>query len=221
MYGVKCGEYIEVNNHITNKWYLNTILISDFPWITCLRPIIDITRSIPLRKPSPSQLESPEPHYPVVPIEDRLVPSAGSSTTPTNNSTLGHPQNNASQHSAHRMEHKIRGLDQIMHWFDSRGCEPLLAPPPTLWVAWVWGPLYSSITFHTKYSSDVDMECSGELGGCSRKPGSSSPPNASPLVRHNWRTLKFQVNWKLHQSRQNQKLCFTVLACKTPPGMDV
>jgi len=78
---------------------------------------------------SAQQIKPPEPHIPVVPIEYRLIPGAWSST-PVDNSALNHPQSNASQHSTHRMEHKIRGLDQIMHWFDSRGCEPLLAPPP-------------------------------------------------------------------------------------------
>ncbi|KAG1854900.1 hypothetical protein F4604DRAFT_1932561 [Suillus subluteus] len=75
------------------------------------------------------QLISPEPHFSVAPIEYRPISGAGSSI-PTDNSTLSHLQSNASQHSARRMEHKIRGLDQIMHWFYSRGCEPLLAPPP-------------------------------------------------------------------------------------------
>ncbi|KAG1848459.1 hypothetical protein F4604DRAFT_1935408 [Suillus subluteus] len=75
------------------------------------------------------QLKPPEPHVPVVPIEYRLIPDAWSSM-PADNSTLSYPQSSGSQHSARRMEHKIRGLNQIMHWFDSRGCEPLLAPPP-------------------------------------------------------------------------------------------
>ncbi|KAG2094664.1 uncharacterized protein F5147DRAFT_778971 [Suillus discolor] len=79
--------------------------------------------------PPAQQLESPEPHFPVVPIEHQLIPGAGLSI-PTDNPTLSCLQGNDSQHSARCMEHKICGLDQIMHWFDSRGCEPLLAPPP-------------------------------------------------------------------------------------------
>jgi hypothetical protein len=76
--------------------------------------------------------ETPESHFSAVPTENRVIPDVpgADSPTPTENSTLNHPQSTASQYSARRIEHKIRGLDQIMHWYDSRGCEPLLAPPP-------------------------------------------------------------------------------------------
>ncbi|KAG1786746.1 uncharacterized protein HD556DRAFT_1449405 [Suillus plorans] len=73
--------------------------------------------------------ESPKSRLPVVPIEHQLIPDAGLSTS-TDNSTFNHPQSTASQYSACRIEHKICGLDQVMHWYDSRSCEPLLAPPP-------------------------------------------------------------------------------------------
>ncbi|KAG1830673.1 hypothetical protein DFJ58DRAFT_736921 [Suillus subalutaceus] len=127
--------------------------------------------------------ESSEPHSPALQIEYRLIPGAGSST-PTDDATLSHPQTSTSQYSACRVEHKIRGLDQVMHWFYSRGCEPLLTPPP-----------YESLEY-------VDMECSAGLGGGSREPGSSSPPNASPLVWRNWGTL-------LGHSKDNKHLQVT------------
>ncbi|KAG2140878.1 hypothetical protein BD769DRAFT_1662806 [Suillus cothurnatus] len=79
--------------------------------------------------PASAAQQPPESHFPVVPIEHSLIPGAGSST-PINNSTLSHPQGSASQYSVRRIEHKIRGLDQVMHWYDSRGCEPMLSPPP-------------------------------------------------------------------------------------------
>jgi hypothetical protein len=87
--------------------------------------------------PPDSQLTS-------VPSGDPLVHSAGSSTPI--NSSLDHPQLEtrasnialrpahatpySAAHSIRRVEHKIRGLDQVVHWFDSHGCEPLLTPPP-------------------------------------------------------------------------------------------
>jgi hypothetical protein len=67
-----------------------------------------------------------------VPIEHRVIPDVPGAglPAPTENSTVNHPQSTVSKYSARRIEHKIRGLDRIMHWYDSRGCEPLLAPPP-------------------------------------------------------------------------------------------
>ncbi|KAG1905085.1 uncharacterized protein F5891DRAFT_1183791 [Suillus fuscotomentosus] len=43
--------------------------------------------------------------------------------------TFSHSQSGVA-YSIRRVEHKIRGINQVMHWFDSHGCEPLLTPPP-------------------------------------------------------------------------------------------
>ncbi|KAG2145605.1 hypothetical protein BD769DRAFT_1660690 [Suillus cothurnatus] len=165
---------------------------------------------------SPSQLESPEPHYPVVPIEDRLVPSAGSSTTPTDNSTLGHPQNNASQHSAHRMEHKICGLDQIMHWFDSRGCEPLLAPPP-LCESLECGDLYIHQSLSTPNTRQMWIwSAQGSWEDVQEN-------QVHPLLpmHHLWFGTTGEPHWVTQKTISTYKGHFKVSACKTPPGMDV
>ncbi|KAG2747837.1 hypothetical protein P692DRAFT_20688065, partial [Suillus brevipes Sb2] len=52
-----------------------------------------------------------------------------------------------------RMEHKIRGLDQIMHWFDSRGCEPLLVPLP--YESLECGDLYIHQSFSTPNTRQI------------------------------------------------------------------
>ncbi|KAG1850777.1 hypothetical protein C8R48DRAFT_778123 [Suillus tomentosus] len=91
------------------------------------------------RSPSPQLISEnfasaaqpePESHFTIM-LNECLGPQARPSS-PVNGSTSSHSPvaTSTSQCNVRRVEHKIRGLNQVMHWFDSRGCEPLLSPPP-------------------------------------------------------------------------------------------
>ncbi|KAG1900872.1 uncharacterized protein F5891DRAFT_1188372 [Suillus fuscotomentosus] len=176
--------------------------------------------------------ESPKSRLPVVPIEHQLIPDAGSST-PTDNSTLNHPQITASQYSARRIEHKICGLDQVMHWYDSRGCEPLLAPPPceslecgdlyihqslstpTTRQMWIWSAqqawedaqetqVHPLLPMHRLWFSTTGEPCWVTQKTISTYKG----------------RLKVSGKFKLDQSGQSQKLFVPVLASKTLHAID-
>ncbi|KAG2738631.1 hypothetical protein P692DRAFT_20851636 [Suillus brevipes Sb2] len=72
----------------------------------------------------------PQPHFTVVPSEclgDQARPSS-----PVNGLALDRSQvaTTTSRCNVRRVEHKIRGLNQVMRWFDSCGCEMLLSPLP-------------------------------------------------------------------------------------------
>jgi hypothetical protein len=72
----------------------------------------------------------PQPHFTVEPSEC-LGTQAGPSS-PVNGLNLDHSwvATSTTQCNVCRVEHKIHGLNQVMHWFDSHGCKPLLSPLP-------------------------------------------------------------------------------------------
>lgn len=180
--------------------------------------------------------ETPESHFSAVPIEHRVIPDVPGAglPTPTENSTVNHPQSTASKYSARRIEHKIRGLDRIMHWYDSRGCEPLLAPPPC--ESLECGDLYIHQSLSTPTSRQMWI-WSAQQGWQGAQECQAHP--LLPMHRlwfsatgePRWVTQKtistykgrFKVSGKLKldQSRQSLNLFFfPVLALKTPRAID-
>lgn len=71
-----------------------------------------------------------QPHFTVVPSE--CLGAQARPSSPVNGLALDRSQvaTSASRCNVRQVEHKFRGLNQLMHWFDSRGCEILLSPPP-------------------------------------------------------------------------------------------
>ncbi|KIK38452.1 hypothetical protein CY34DRAFT_15038 [Suillus luteus UH-Slu-Lm8-n1] len=160
--------------------------------------------------------EMPESHVSAVPIEHRVIPdvSGAALPTPTENSTLNHPQSTASKYRARRIEHKIRGLDQIMHWYDSRGCEPLLAPPPC--ESLECGDLYIHQSLSTPTSRQMWI-WSGQQGWQDAQEYQAHP--LLPMHRL-WFSATGEPRWVTQKTISTYKGRFKVLALKTPRAID-
>ncbi|KAG1905089.1 uncharacterized protein F5891DRAFT_1183794 [Suillus fuscotomentosus] len=180
-----------------------------------LRSRSPFPRGNPDNLTSPARLlESPESHVPVVPTEYRLIPGVPSSTS-ASNSTLNHPQSNASQHRVRRLEHKIRGLDQMMHWFDSRGCEPLLAPPPC--ESLECGDLYIHQSLSTSNTRQIWIWSAQESWEDAQE------HQAHPLLPMHrlWFGATGEPRWVTQKTISTYKGRLKVSASKTLPAMEV